>query len=1337
MRYNPNSTVTARPTPGAVADFTDFDTVRLSLATAEDILNWSHGEVLKAETINYRTQKPEKDGLFCEKIFGPEKDINPHDARFKGVRSREAAVDKQGALVTKSIVRRERMGHIKLAAPVVHTWFLRTIPSPLAQVTGLKVKDLERIIAFVDYLVLEIDQPAIKAYAKGLAGEIKELEKQIKDQTRSRLTKSEDPEATKAVGELKARLAVKQGEHQLIEPLSAQTRHSRLAEVDYRQLPKGVRKYLKVGMGGEAVYQMLKSIDLSGLIKQIESEIAETKSEHQKRALLHRLRSLEGISQAGVKIENMCLTVLPVLPPDLRPIVQLTGGKFASTDLNDLYRRVIIRNNRLKNLIDLDAPDIICLNEKRMLQGAVDALIDNSSSRSTPPVTHANQNRKLKSLTDMLRGKHGRLRQNILGKRVDYSGRSVIVSGPRLKMGECGLPKVMALELFKNFVIGQIMAEDPTMNFRAASRLVEEARENIVWDALDDVIKGKYVLLNRAPTLHRLSIQAFRPKLIEGKAIQLPPLVCKGFNADFDGDHMAVHLPLSVEAQTEARELMTPASNLLHPATGKPILHLDQDIVVGLYYLTYDKYPGPANHIFPDVNTAIVARDQGQIEFQTPIKLRLAGELVETTLGRVLFNEILPEGFPFQNQPLNKKVIFDVMNLVYDTYDWEQTVVIADALKDLAFESATQSGLSLAIGDFMKFDGVADAQSEGAVRVAEINRYRASGHITEAERYRLVIQTWSEVDRGVRDLVSSQFKSESTSLRVVVDSEARGRINVDQIKQMMAMIGLQSDTTGQALELPINSSYFQGLKTLEYFVAARGSRKSLVDTALSTADSGYLTRRLVYVAQDVFTIDGEPEQDHGFDMTRADSVSIGVPFAQRLTGRYCAGPVVVAGQTILDRGDRIIANLAEQIEVSDLDRVSILSVLSDSSLDGVSTKSYGLDPANGHLVKPNHPIGVIAAQSIGEPSTQLKLDSRHSGGVASVIRHTVNTGLDRVIELFEARVPKGVGFLAEIDGEATVQAQADGSHQITIQAADDMRFACRLPARLVGPDSAVVAEGELVGRDQTVLVGNDQSVVAAPVDGKVTSLDQGDDGLVILIKPLELMVESHKVPTQQEVLVKTGQRLSRGTILTSGSLPLDRMLATRGLAETQRYILAQISRVFILQNNTYIADKHLEVVVRQMFSRIRIVDAGDSEFVDGDFVSKPSLNQVNHKLLTAGRQPATWSQLVLGIAKISGLSDSFLAAASFQNTTQVLVRSAIRGRVDKLQGLTENVILGRKIPIGTGAPSRLAEVAAAAAAAAAEPVVETDDSQVADSPEPMPALEEDLAAAKSPAANIN
>ena len=1304
MAYNPTPTPFSRPTSGTGANFADFDTVRLSLATAEDIINWSHGEVLKAETINYRTQKPEKDGLFCEKIFGPEKDINPHDARFKGVRSREAAVDKQGVLVTKSIVRRERMGHIKLAAPVVHTWFLRTIPSPLAQVTGLKVKDLERIIAFVDYLVLEIDQPAIKAYAKSLADEIAGLDKQIKDQARQQLTKSPDPAAAKAANELKAQLAAKQAEYQLVEPLSAQTKHSRLVEVDYRQLPKPVKKYLKVGMGGEAVHAMLKDIDLAGLIKQIESEIAETKSEHQKRALLHRLRSLEGISQAGVKIENMCLTVLPVLPPDLRPIVQLTGGKFASTDLNDLYRRVIIRNNRLKNLIDLDAPDIICLNEKRMLQGAVDALIDNSSSRSTPPVTHANQNRKLKSLTDMLRGKHGRLRQNILGKRVDYSGRSVIVSGPRLKMGECGLPKVMALELFKNFVVGQIMAEDPTMNFRAASRLVEEARDNIVWDALDDVIRGKYVLLNRAPTLHRLSIQAFRPKLIEGKAIQLPPLVCKGFNADFDGDHMAVHLPLSVEAQDEARELMTPASNLLHPATGKPILHLDQDIVIGLYYLTYDKYPGPAELVFADVNAAIVARDQGQIELQTPIRLRLGGRLVETTLGRVLFNEILPEGFPFQNQPMNKKVIFDVMNLVYDNYDWDQTVTIADAIKDLAFESATQSGLSLAIGDFMKFEGVNLVQAEGATRVDEINRYRVSGHITESERYRLVIQTWSEVDRRVRELVVDQFRGESTSLRVAVDSEARGRLNVDQIKQMMAMIGLQSDTTGQALELPINGSYFHGLKTLEYFVAARGSRKSLVDTALSTADSGYLTRRLVYVAQDVFTVDGEPDQDHGFDMTRSDSEAIGIPFAQRLTGRYSAGEVVVSGRTVVGRGDQISAELAGQIDASELDRVSIFSVLSDTSLEGVSTKSYGLDPANGQLVRANHPIGVIAAQSIGEPSTQLKLDSRHSGGVASIARHSVNTGLDRVIELFEARAPKGIGFLAEIDGEVTVQPQADGSHQITIQAAEAMEFDCRLPARLAGPNSVVVAGGELVSREQTLLVGTDQSVVVAPVDGKVVSIIDDNGSPVVAVKPDELMVETHKVPSQQEVLVQTGQKVSRGAILTTGSLPLDRLLLTQGQAKTQRYILTQISRVFMTQNNTYIADKHLEVVVRQMFSRVRIVDAGDSEFVDGDFVSKPSLSQVNRQLIDASRQPATWSQLVLGIAKVSGLSDSFLTAASFQNTTQVLVRSAIYGRVDKLQGLTENVILGRKIPIGTGAPSRLA------AAESSEPEAEVDSS---------------------------
>lgn len=1320
MRPDQPSSVARRLLPAApsrqstVRDgggFTDFDTVRISLATADDILNWSHGEVLKAETINYRTQKPEKDGLFCEKIFGPEKDINPHDARFKGVRSREAAVDKQGALVTKAIVRRERMGHIKLASPVVHTWFLRTIPSPLAQVTGLKVKDLERIVSFVDYLVLEIDNGAIKAYAKALLDEIAQLDDQIKAQTRAQLTKKPTEAEAKELAELTASLSAKRSELQVVDPLVSQPKHTRLPEPDWRQLPPAVKKHLKVGMGGEAVYKMLQDIDLQKLIKKIEDEVAETKSDHQKRNLLHRLRVLEGIHQAGVKIENMCLTVLPVIPPDLRPIIQLTGGKFAGSDLNDLYRRVIIRNNRLKSLIDLDAPDIICLNEKRMLQGAVDALIDNSSNRGTPPVTHANQNRKLKSLTDMLKGKHGRLRQNILGKRVDYSARSVIVSGPRLGMTECGLPKVMALELFKNFVIGHIMSNDPTTNFRAASRMVEEGNDNIVWDALDHVIKGRYVLLNRAPTLHRLSIQAFKPKLIEGKAIQLPPLVCKGFNADFDGDHMAVHLPLSAEAQKEARELMTPASNLLHPATGRPILHLDQDIIMGLYYLTYDKYSQPAKYVFPDTAAAIVARDQGQIEFQTPIRLRLEGEVVETNLGRVLFNEILPDDFPFQNRALNQRAVFDVMGMVYDRYDWDQTVGIADALKDLAFASATQSGLSLGIGDFMTFDGVEAVQAAGTEKVDEINNYRLTGHITEEERYRLVIKTWSEVDNRVRDLVSEQFGHDPTSLKVIVDSEARGKININQIKHMMAMIGIQSDATGRALELPINSSYFGGLSSLEYFVAARGGRKSLIDVALSTADSGYLTRRLVYVAQDLFTVDCEPQNNYGFLLTRADSEAIGVPFSSRLFGRYSADEVSIGSRKVLSRGDLITKEIADEVEASDLEAVLILSVLTDTSLEGISTKSYGLDPANGQLVKANHPVGVIAAQSIGEPSTQLKLDSRHSGGVASVTRHSVSTGLDRIIELFEARAPKGIGFVAEIDGEATVLAQPDGSHQITIQGPEDLTFNCFLPARLVGPGSVLVSEGETVDKGQTVMIGSDQSAVLSPAAGKVVSIDDSD-GLVLAVKPPDLMVETHKVPAQQEVLVKSGQKVSRGAVLTNGSLALDRLLAVSGLDETQRYVLTEISRVFMSQNSTHIADKHLEGVIRQMFSRVRIVDAGDSKFVDGDFVSKLVLAQANQQLLADGKKPATWDQLVLGIAKISGLSDSFLTAASFQNTTQVLVRSAIWGRVDKLQGLTENVILGRKIPIGTGVVDPEAEVLEDGD----EPPVETVEAQAAAEP---------------------
>ena len=1369
-------------------DFSEFNAIRLCVATNEDILSWSYGEVLKPETINYRTQKPEKDGLFDETIFGPVKDINPFDTRFKGARGRNLAVDKKGAIVTKSIVRRERMGHIGLAVPIVHIWFLRVAPSPLSYITGMTVKALEKVIYFAVYLVLEVNEDLkaqlsaeltkiyeearkvlfekpldnekleeklfdyfLKAATKKPSGppadiwdllircseehakhkdliaelrkhglldfsqmaalddDLTALEKlftacpKLRQQSKPyklyrqfvefEATK-EKAEAPKLEAGLKAEFrkvrklfetlfshfkltvedfnAVYTNQHQrLVEGLVT---HNLITETEYRNLPSAYRKVARVGMGGEAVFEMLRSIDLKELTASIEIEIADSKG--QKRAmLLKRLKVLKGMERAGIIIEDFCLRALPVIPPNLRPIIQLSGGRFATSDLNDLYRRVINRNNRLKKLQELKAPEVICRNEKRMLQEAVDALIDNSQQRSARVATTGSQQRKLKSLADILRHKHGRLRQNLLGKRVDYSGRSVIVVGPDLHISECGLPKIIALELFKPFVIGYLLAHDYANNIRLASRLIDSG-ENVVWDALDQVIQGKLVLLNRAPSLHRLSVQAFKPKLIEGKAIQLHPLVCRGFNADFDGDQMSVHLPLSEMAQAEARELMVPARNLLHPADGSPIINFDQDIVVGLFYLTYFKEPeAEVKRHFASTAEAVFALEQDLIELQTKIGIIFRGEHLTTSLGRVFLNELLPEDLPFQNYALDKDAIKAMMANIHEAYDNDATVEIADALKALAFKYATSSGISVGMADFFGLDGCQQLQEKGVVRTVKINEQYLQGLITDAERYRLTVENWFDVDKAIQALVDEQFPKQKTSFSLIVESKAQGKINIGQIKKIMASLGVVNDTSGRPLELSINSNLYIGLPVLEYFVSARGARKSLIDVALSTADSGHLTRRLVYVSQGVITVDDDPKQvDPGFEVLRSDSEEMGTSLYKRLINRFAAEDIKLDGKVLVPSGELITKEAAQVIEESNLAGIKILSSLSAPNLGGIPTKSYGIDLANGELVAAHHPIGVIAAQSIGEPSTQLKLDSKHGGGQASAAVHAVNTGLNRVEELFEARSPKGQSYLAPFAGRVAVN-ELNYDFEILVKA--DEEAVWHLPIDdcevLVKLDQAV-SEGELLA------IGANQAALLAPIEGLITALDKNQ----LTLKPLKPLEARFLISKSQQLLVKNNQKISRGAALNEGSIKLDELLGMRGIVATQRYILTEISKVFA-QQGTHISDKHLEVIIRQMFSRLQVVKSGDSRFIDGDIVSKRILIEENENLIAEGRRPAVWRQLALGITKVSILSDSFLVAASFQDTTRILVSSSINGRVDHLHGLIENVILGRKIPVGTGA----------------------------------------------------
>ncbi len=1198
----------------------DFDAVRLAVASPEDILSWSYGEVTKPETINYRTQKPERDGLFCEKIFGPTKDINPYDNKLKGVRSREAAVDKNGELVTKSIVRRERMGHIALAAPVAHIWFMRGAPSAMSLLLGMTVKNIERVVYFASYVILNVDEEKRDQMIADLEAEDKAARMAIK--IRYEKAAEESGADIKALAEAQSKEIEELDKDYVSKKnqLDSLVKGSLMNETDFRNLPEEYEDIIEVGMGGEAIKALLDEINIDELIESLKEEAEKAKGQREKK-ILKRLKTIEGMRAAGIKPGSLCLTVLPVIPPDLRPMVQLTGGRFATSDLNDLYRRVINRNNRLKKLIELNAPMVIKRNEMRMLQEAVDSLIDNNASRSGRSVNTAGGRRQLKSLSDMLKGKQGRFRQNLLGKRVDYSGRSVIVVGPTLKAHQCGLPTQMALELFKPFVISWLIEKEYAHNIRSATRLID-AREAEVWDALDAVVEGKYILLNRAPSLHRLSIQAFQPKLVEGKAIQLHPLVANGFNADYDGDQMAVHLPLSDAAQAEARDLMSISHNLLKPADGQPVLSVDQDVVYGNYYITYDKHsemnkkPRP----FANVFEAEMAYDKGEIALQTPIRVFVKGEIRNTTLGRVLFNELLPEDYPFDNNPQTKKQINKILADMFAHYGAEMTVKIADKIKGLSFRFVTKSGLSIGKEDYTVYESEKIPQiiASGDAKTTLIQEQYDQGLLTDQERYNLIIDNWHKVIDEVSDEISERVAHEGADSPVGLMAVSGSRGNATNIRLASGLTGIMVDATNREIELPIRSNYTHGMSSLEAFVATRGARQGLISTALKTADSGYLTRRLVDVAQDVFSVkDRADEVDPGFAIYRSESEETMISFGDRLYGRFTAEAVpgyIDADQLIT----REIANAIEKDE--NITEVKIQSVLSTPDLAGIPQKSYGIDMATGLLVDPAEPVGVIAAQSVGEPGTQLTLNTFHSSGVAG--SGAISQGLPRVEELLEARSPKGQAYMTEVSG--VVDIWEDGNMnivQITPQQTED---------------------GENVN----------------PV--------------------------RYEIPNVVALAVSKNDVVRAGDRLTVGSLNLRDLMEFKGVEETQRYIMNEILRIYAAQGQD-IASKHLEIIVRQMFSRVQIEDAGDSSFIIGDVVSKAAVVEENKLLEAEGKKPAEFKQQLLGITKVSIFSDSFLSAASFQNTTSVLINAATSGRIDKLRGLKENVIIGRKIPVGTGA----------------------------------------------------
>ena len=1244
----------------------DFDAVRLAVASADDILKWSHGEVLKPETINYRTQKPERDGLFCERIFGPVKDINPHDSKIKGVRSREAAVDKNGELVTKSIVRRERMGHIQLAAPVAHIWFMRGTPSAMSLLLGMTVRNIERIAYFATYVILKVDEVTRDQYLADLEAEteagrmaIKMRYEQLAEADGADI-KQLAKEQSREVDELNDKYTTKKTQ------LESLVKGALISETDYRNLPEEYDELIEVGMGASALKALLDEINLSELIAQLSEEAEHAKGQREKK-LLKRLKMLESMQAAGIKPSSLCLTVLPVIPPDLRPMVALSGGRFATSDLNDLYRRIINRNNRLKKLVELNAPEVIQRNERRMLQEAVDALIDNAAARGGRAVSSTGSRRRLKSISDMLKGKQGRFRQNLLGKRVDYSGRSVIVVGPKLKINQCGLPKQMALELFKPFVISWLIKGEFAHNIRSATRLIESG-EAVVWDALDEAIRGKYVLLNRAPSLHRLSIQSFQPVLVEGKAIQLHPLVCAGFNADFDGDQMAVHLPLSKEAQAEARELMSATNNLLKPADGAPVLHISQDIVLGNYYLTYDKPQAQTDNVkaFSSVYEAELAYDKGDIQLQTPIRIYTKGKLRQTTLGRVFFNEILPEDFPYDNNVQTKKQLKKVLAQIFNKYGAEETAKIADRMKGQAFRFATTAAVSTGMTDYVHFDEIAEFVAEGDAKAALISEQFDQGLITEDERYNLTVNAWRNVDNKITAFLQDQLAHMDTSISMMVNSGARG--DISNVKLASAMIGIQVDAANREIELPIRSSYTGGLSSLEAFVATRGARKGLIDTALKTADSGYLTRRLVDVAQDVFTVEDAEGDDEGYAIYRSETEETMIDFSNRLAGRYAAE--TIPGH--VNKDELITREIADSIDDDEsIQSVKIQSVLSTNNLNGIPQRSYGVDMSTGKLVGNHQPVGVIAAQSVGEPGTQLTLRTFHNSGVAG---GDITQGLPRVEELFEARTPKGQAYVTEIAG--LVDVWEDGKKYI-VQVTPESGKVERLP--LDGRTIMVKAGSSVKAGDVLATGEGDTRPLVAPFDGVV---EAAEDTLVIAAEAGA--PARYEIPGTMQLVVKANDVVEAGDRLTAGSLNLHDLMRLKGVEATQRYIINEVLRIYAAQGQD-VADKHLEIIVRQMFSRVQIEDAGDSDFVTGDIVSKAAVVNTNKQLAAEGKNLISYTQLLLGITKVSIWSDSWLSAASFQDTTRVLINAAVSGRADHLHGLKENVIIGRKIPVGTGA----------------------------------------------------
>ena len=1228
-------------------DVNFFDELRIGLASAENIRLWSHGEVKKPETINYRTLKPERDGLFCEKIFGPTRDWECYCGKYKRVRFKGIVCERCGVEVTRSKVRRERMGHIELAAPVTHIWYFKGVPSRLGYLLDLAPKDLEKVIYFAAYMITSVDDAARREDLPSLEARLNEdrnnLIKKRDADVNARLKKMEadlaELEAEGAKADIKRKVResgerevnqIRKREDAKIDRLVKVFDRFRTLKVQdlegdemlYREMRDRFGRYFKGGMGAAAIKARLETFDLEAEAVKLKDIIINGKGQKKTRAL-KRLKVVNAFLNTTNHPAAMVLDAVPVIPPDLRPMVQLDGGRFATSDLNDLYRRVINRNNRLKRLLDLGAPEIIVNNEKRMLQESVDALFDNG--RRGRPVTGPG-NRPLKSLSDMLKGKQGRFRQNLLGKRVDYSGRSVIVVGPQLKLHQCGLPKQMALELFKPFVMKRLVDLNHAQNIKSAKRMVERQR-SVVWDVLEEVITEHPVLLNRAPTLHRLGIQAFEPQLIEGKAIQIHPLVCTAFNADFDGDQMAVHVPLSAEAQAEARVLMLSTNNILSPANGRPITSPTQDMVLGLYSLTRDDSAGiGAGRAFGSLAEAIMAFDRNELALQANVKIRLenvvterggesSSKTIETTLGRALFNETLPANYPFVNEEVKKSKLGEVINDLAERYSKVQVAATLDALKEAGFRWATRSGVTISFADVVAPSAKAGLLADAEEKADKIQKQYDRGLIADSERRQELIEVWTDTTNKVAEAMQENFPT-TNPVWMMVNSGARG--NMLQIRQIAGMRGLVANPKGEIIPRPIKSNFREGLSVLEYFISTHGARKGLADTALRTADSGYLTRRLVDVSQDVIIREEDCGTDRGLAKAIRKSDGSAEDFLDTTIASRClAEDVVAGGKTLFEAGQDIGILDIDAMVAAGVDEIKVRSVLTCDSRFGTCARCYGRSLATSKLVDIGEAVGIIAAQSIGEPGTQLTMRTFHTGGAASD-GGDITHGLPRVVELFEARTPKGVSPISAATGRV----------------------------RIDESDKA-------------------KKVIVIPDDGS---------------EELE-----YPVSKRAKLVVEDGQNVTAGDLILVGKPDPKEVLRIRGPRQVQIHLTDEVQEVYRSQGVS-IHDKHIEVIVRQMLKRVIIVEQAESTFLTGELVERSAYENDNRRLVAEGGKPASARPELMGITKASLATESWLSAASFQETTRVLTDAAINGKRDPLLGLKENVIIGKLIPAGTGLP---------------------------------------------------